>query len=331
MCGIVYVRRADGKPAKKTVLKRYSKQEDRGTEGFGYVSIEGGRVSEHKRYQSEAGVRKGLAECNASEILFHHRFPTSTINVPDAAHPILVEHKELKHSYYVVHNGVISNPDELRVQHVKQGYKYTTDILTQYKTARGKLYNGEVQYNDSEALAIELARTLEGLQEAVRARGSIAYIVMQVERASKKLEAVYYGTNGGNPLTISTGGALVIASEGGIRIPDNVCHRLDNEGTATVPLEMPVYYTATTYAAGYHYAYDKDEEEYIPKSIGETLSGYDDENDLRELSLQREELLQSIAIAKQCGETDEQLELEIELEAIEEEIAYYTNTLLGIA
>jgi predicted glutamine amidotransferase len=252
MCGIVYQRREDMRPCSKGVLKRYRKQKDRGEDGFGYVSVsEGGVIEEYKRFQDEKAVKRALERSASSHVLFHHRFPTSTPNLAEAAHPIRVSNKELDFDYYVVHNGVINNGDDYKDEHEALGYKYTTEIETQYRTAKGKLFTAEVQYNDSETLAIELARTLEGLQGGVRTKGTIAYIVMQVEKASKKLVATYYGTNGGNPLTVDrTNGILTIASEGGKAIESLTCFRMSDTGeVSTRVLTIPpyqIYRPATT-------------------------------------------------------------------------------------
>lgn len=93
MCGIVYVRRHDGKPAAKSVRKRYHNQKARGTEGFGYVAVQNGRVVSVARAQTEHEIMQKLEQETADEILFHHRMPTSGPNVEEMAHPILVEHK----------------------------------------------------------------------------------------------------------------------------------------------------------------------------------------------------------------------------------------------
>lgn len=247
MCGIVYVKRLDRAKANKQVAKRYSKQEHRGTDGFGYIGVkENGNISPLQRTQFEHEIRQKLNASTLTEILFHHRYPTSTPNVPESAHPLFVGHKELQYSYYVTHNGIISNDEDLKETHDALGYTYLTEIKTQYRTKKGHVYNSEVCFNDSEAFAIELARTIEGLQPECMAKGAIAYIAYQVDKISGKVIAVYFGTNGGNPLTLQwTKEFIAIASEGGKRIDDNKSFRLDaaTNTVSEVPVKLQAMFT----------------------------------------------------------------------------------------
>lgn len=286
MCGIIYVKRNDGKPAFKQVLKRYKKQRARGNEGFGFVTLDKDAfITAYKRFQWESETEAELKERHENHVLFHHRYPTSALNIPDTAHPIKVEHAELLFTYYVVHNGIISNDEELKEEHEKLGYTYTTEVKTKYHTMLGNTFIGTTQWNDSEALAIELARTIEGRQGAVRARGSIAYIVLQVSKVSGRVHAVLYGTNGGNPLTITEDkhtGNLCIASEGGKSIPANTCFRLDTRTGEVVELEHVVLEAYELpkigygyNAAGYSYSYtksEKDDEKEYPYNTGYGVS-----------------------------------------------------------
>lgn len=254
MCGIIYTKRLDGLKAKRQVLKRYTKQRHRGMDGFGYIGVKSnGTISALKRTQYEHEIRAKLEESTLSEILFHHRYPTSTPNVPESAHPIPVSHKELAHNYYVVHNGVIRDEEKLKEAHEKLGYRYSTEIKTQYRTKKGHVYTSETVFNDSEALAIELARTIEGLQSECMAKGAIAYIAYQVDKHSDKVVAVYFGTNGGNPLRLQRSKEYIaIASEGaGIEVEDNKSYRLDaitNE-IVEVPIKLQPFYSPS--AMGY--------------------------------------------------------------------------------
>lgn len=258
MCGILWVKRLDNLTAQRQVLKRYSKQAHRGTEGFGYIGVKSnGVTSTLQRTQFEHEIRQKLGASTLTEILFHHRYPTSTPNVPESAHPLLVANHELAYNYYVVHNGVITNDDELREKHLKMGYAYATEIKTQFRTRKGHVYNIETQYNDSEAFAIELARTIEGLQSECMAKGAIAYIAYQVEKTSGKVVAMYFGTNGGHPLTMQWNKQfIVIASEGGKAIEANKGFRLDpatNEVVEVAVKLQPMYtYTSMGYTTGNH-------------------------------------------------------------------------------
>lgn len=248
MCGIVYVQRKDNKSAVRQALKRYQAQKGRGSEGFGYVAVkQSGNVTDSHRFMFEHEMITSLNKTKHQHLLVHHRFPTSTPNVPESAHPIKVSHKELQYDYIVTHNGVLQNDEELKEKHNKLGYPYTTELQCTYTTPKHKIYSAGAQWNDSEALAIELARNIEGLIERVEARGTIAYLVLQVEKTTGKAIALYYGTNGGNPLCLTVNkDYIVIASEGGKAINDNVCYRMslpDNTVTEYSQVQVPTYYT----------------------------------------------------------------------------------------
>lgn len=323
MCGIVYNWRTDGRPAAKQTLKRYNAQKDRGDDGFGFIAISStGKIDAYKRYQSESEARAGLSPLPHSHVLFHHRFPTSTINIAESAHPIEVRHDELKHAYYVVHNGVISNPQELRTRHLALGYRYQTEIETKYHASSGQVYSGATVFNDSEALAIELARTIEGKQPRVEARGSIAYVVLEVNRANR-LVATYYGTNGGNPLTVSRANGLLVASEGGKAIPPDTCYRVDAKTGAESVMLLPMS-SYIHYAAPYSYKgigfHDKEEEDYAPAE-----PSYESLDDLDEY---RSDLLEQKSIARMAGEDGELMDIEIELESVEAEISSRRHELM---
>lgn len=329
MCGIAYVMRLDGKPAQKQLLKIYTKQKDRGSEGFGYITIDKAqKMKGFKRFQHEKEMREHLSKSASEHILFHHRFPTSAINVPETAHPILVSHKELKYDYYVTHNGVLSNDAALRRDHEKLGYPYTTEISAEYRTKKGKVFYGKISWNDSEALAIELARNIEGLQELTRAKGTIAYIVLQVGKANKKVENVFFGTNGGNPLTLTQSPqGVVIASEGGRAVIDDVCFKLDPkaqtlEPYARVQMESyyarPVGYIQSPYSyGGYDGGYDG-ASDYNPKGTSGNVSEI--ENEIEALSQQIADCKADIELSVSDGDTDAEQELAIELYGLEKEM-----------
>jgi predicted glutamine amidotransferase len=331
MCGIVYVRRKDGLSANKRVWKKYNKQRTRGNDGFGFIAIEGDTVKSYKRTMTEDKIEDALKAENSAHILFHHRFPTSTENLPESAHPIQVKHRELKYTYYVVHNGVITNDDTLREDHMKLGYTYTTAIEKQYRTAKGTIYTSGTEYNDSEALAIELARTIEGLQTEVRARGSMAVIILQCDKTGKKVHRMYYGRNEGNPLTVYEDDTqMCIASEGGKNIPSDTmfCYDLATGATTeeavlfqpyAIPKSTMGYNYGHSYSNGYTGGYPLDDEEedyaYGSKTITEPpLRAHDYSAEEYEQHL--DDIEADITIARQAGEPEEVENLEIEREAI---------------
>jgi predicted glutamine amidotransferase len=220
MCGLIWVHRKDGKHAHKTVVKRFENQKTRGVDGFGFIEneeLKGGGYALKAWYQSqtEAPMRAQIKQATVSDILFHHRIPTSTPNVREATHPILVSHPSLKYDYYVVHNGVIHNADILRKKHEEQGYVYNTIVQTFYRSGASE-YLAKEQFNDSEALAIDLAQVIESDRIGTTATGSIAFIVQQVEKTQdRKVIAMYFGHNGQNPLMIEDVKDLLCLSSAG--------------------------------------------------------------------------------------------------------------------
>lgn len=245
MCGIIHVKRRDGKLANRLVLKRFEKQSSRGTEGFGYVEINNGIVGAEVRTQTEKAMKLKIAESKATEILFHHRTPTSTPNFVEATHPIYVSHKMLKYDYYVVHNGIISNDDELKKQHALKGFQYTTEIIKKWIT-KGKTYKLEM-YNDSEALAIDFCLSIEqGLE--MKAQGSIALVALQFTKKTRKAINLYFCRNIGNPLKIEQArDFMAISSESGKEIRNNILFRY-NYATDVITEED---YRVGTYASSY--------------------------------------------------------------------------------
>lgn len=215
MCGIIYTKRFDGMTAWTMTIKRYEAQKNRGQEGFGFVALKGGFITAFERTEEEKDIRKGLLEAKEDEILFHHRFPTSTPNFKEASHPIWVSHPSLKYDYYVIHNGVITNDHIWKTKHEALGYKYTTELTQEWKqgTRKVSIYTC---WNDSEALAIELARSLDTEGKGVDVSGSIAFMALQADKTTGKAINMYWGHNSGSPLKakMQKGQFLHVASEG---------------------------------------------------------------------------------------------------------------------
>ena len=107
MCGIIYAKSKKGKPVKNIVWQKYLGQKHRGDEGFGFVAIKDGIATIYKA-EKEKTIKDLIGRVDADEILFHHRYPTSTPNIVQATHPIEVHLRKAKYKYCVVHNGVIS-------------------------------------------------------------------------------------------------------------------------------------------------------------------------------------------------------------------------------
>lgn len=214
MCGIVSVIKKidDGVPTAPVIMSMFEKQKTRGSQGLGYVSFDE-KLGAYVRRQTVTEIEKAIEKNDKRSILFHHRFPTSTGNYSDSAHPIKVSHEELLFDYYVVHNGIISNDSVMREKHIALGYDYNTKVVTKTET-KNYVYTTE-QYNDSEAFAIDISRFIEGRSEEIESSGSIAFIALQVDKETQDIRRVYFGRNLGNPLTIKyTDGSLVLRSVG---------------------------------------------------------------------------------------------------------------------
>ena len=242
MCGIVTVIGGNkNKSVSKKVWTDYLVQKGRGSQGFGYCAVKNGVVSV-ERAETEDEIHAKLKKETANIIMFHHRFPTSTINVEECAHPIYVSHKDLDYDYYLIHNGVIKNPTSLKKEHEEKGYVYTTELKYQTRVdyeseVTGKKYftseKNSSEFNDSEALAIEVANVLDGNKEKINTVGNVAFVAMQVYKDGVndgKLFKIHYGRNSGNPLTVSKEhGDSIIKSVGGTSIDDNKLFTIEYE------------------------------------------------------------------------------------------------------
>lgn len=207
MCGIVYAESFDGSPVNNGIMQVFDKQRHRGTEGFGlYDGQEGNMVHATK----EDKILKWLVRYDSNMVLFHHRNPSSTINVKRAAHPFSTKDFFGDTEYILVHNGHIHNSYELADVHDEMGIPY-----------HSVLDNGT--FNDSEALLWDLALVLEGQKTDLEAEGAIAFICLK--KVNGVLEKMYFGRNS-NPLRIVRDEhRFELHSEGeGEMIEDNVLY-----------------------------------------------------------------------------------------------------------
>lgn len=342
MCGIIHVKRQKGILANKAVAKRYQKQKTRGTEGFGFIEIKDGKVVGGKRAEDEKDILKALEESDADEILFHHRTPTSTPNFIEATHPIVVKHKKLKFDYYVVHNGIISNDEDLKKVHQKEKFVYTTSIKKQWIT-KGNTYSSEI-FNDSEAMAIDLAKSIES-GEPMKSKGSIAVIALQVDKKTKKAIALYYGHNNGNPLKIENAGDLFgISSESGKDLKVDVLYRYDYSTGDISETKRDIGNYYPNYSA-YGYGSNRDDDYGVPNfgywdeetgvwvdttplnrcgiNFPDRLENNDEVDDEFEYEWDEmmDDLDDKISEAKRSGDWDEVSKLESEKETMENHFA----------
>lgn len=257
MCGLVFVSKSDNSPARKAVWKRYLAQKTRGQKGFGYVAMKNGKILNVSREMYELDIEKTIRQETGSEILFHHRYPTSTENMVEATHPIEVKNPILEYDYYLAHNGIISNDTELKKDHEARGFVYST--LIRHKTfTRLTKYTSE-EFNDSEALAVEAALCIDGKKDTIDTRGSAAFICLQADKATGVVKAVYYGRNSSNPLKMHRDKNFIsICSEGmGETVAEDTLFKMDVEsGLITErPLKIGGW-------AGQKSHYADDDEEY---------------------------------------------------------------------
>lgn len=180
-------------------IKRYLAQSTRGKQGFGYIAVEDGYVKSVERFTTEDEFLKSLKKEDASELLIHHRAPTSTGNFIDCTHPVVVDDPMFKYKYYLIHNGVLQNELGLKRDHEGKGLEYNTEY-TKVTTLRFK--NGNTTetttdsggFLDSESLAKEFALYIEGHKESIGAIGSIAFMCYQTDQEGKILN-FFYGRN----------------------------------------------------------------------------------------------------------------------------------------
>lgn len=197
----------------------------RGTTSFGfYRPVQNKLVHNVKETRIKTLLKRTKGE--NTEVLFHHRWSTSTIDVRNACHPFST--KDMFGNNYVgVHNGVLNNDDKLKKMHDKLGITYVS-----------MQENGT--FNDSEALVYELARYFEGEIDTMGAEGTIAFIVVK-NNAQGKPVMLYFGTNRGELKMKLTENSLTISSEGdGVQIPNETLYMWDyeNKELRTAPMSI---------------------------------------------------------------------------------------------
>ena len=223
MCGIIYYKSFSGRPVNRQVLKHYIRQKGRGHEGFGFIGISQKRLR-ICRAKEERGIRYYLKRYPFSEILFHHRLPTSTSNTIQTTHPIVVSQPIYRRKYYLVHNGIIYNDAELKMKHEEMGINYITPQWSEHRSLWG---NDEERYefNDSEALAHEVALFLKGKQKKIEAQGDITFICLETDSGNNALR-LHFARNNGSPLEMKRDSQLLIIASENVSYHDIQPYRL---------------------------------------------------------------------------------------------------------
>lgn len=228
MCGIVYEHNFLGKPINNGILQTFDNQRHRGTEGFGLFD---GQETHMVHATKEDNILKWLVKYDSNLILFHHRNPTSTINVKRASHPFSTKDYFGKTQYILVHNGHISNSKDLYKEHLEKGITY-----------KSLLDDGT--FNDSESLLWDLSLYLEGKQDKLTVTGGIAFVCLKL--VNKKLVNMYFGRNS-NPLNLlRTKDGLSLSSEGeGEAIESNMLYTYGYKSNylTSKKLEIPQWRT----------------------------------------------------------------------------------------
>lgn len=205
MCGLAFALSKRGKNTGEYVYSLFEKQKSRGQQGFGCICIDGGKITKIFRSKFATEIQQELKGNRSDIVLFHHRLPTSTKNTIGTAHPMFISNPSLKFDYYFAHNGVINNAGELKKKHNELGYSYLTEFTETTKAlyqdgTEEVLSNLSSVFNDSESLAIELARWIEGYTDSVDTQGGAAFWGIQVEKGTQNVVSLYYGKNKGRDL-----------------------------------------------------------------------------------------------------------------------------------
>lgn len=179
------------------VWSQFEKQKSRGIDGFGV--FDGNHIFKTPKLKKMRGwMRNNRNDSNF--LMFHHRWPTSTVNVARAAHPFSTGEYFGKTQYILIHNGTITNNKALHENHKKLGIRYSST-----------LDNGS--FNDSEALLWDMALYLEGKQEKLESYGGIAFVCAKL--VDDKITNLYFGRNFGRPLHMyKEREGLILSSEG---------------------------------------------------------------------------------------------------------------------
>ena len=301
MCGIIYIK--GKKDVRQSIYEQYTRQKSRGSEGFGFIAIND--VASLVRTEKEKDIFQEMKKTPTREMLFHHRMPTSTPNFAEVAHPIKVSNDNLEYDYFVVHNGIITNDNEMKKKHEAIGFKYNTEIIKQYLTS-GNTYESR-SFNDSEALAIEVALAIENRQADIQAKGSSAFIALQTDKLSRPI-ALYYGRNEGNPLILSKSkNKLMLSSEGlGELIKSHILYCYNYKTGNTTEKEMTIGdknpYLASNWGFNYHYTEDDLTDDWI------------------DLVEEKESLQKALSKAQQESNFDLEEELKYHLQEIDSEL-----------
>ena len=127
------------------IIDQYQEQSNRGQKGFGIIRIDSKNNVEIDRACESTKFLLDLYMKESKMIIAHHRQPTSTENKLGQTHPILVRNDILEHIYLFIHNGIITNHDELRKKHIELGFQYQTECYEKSYYTQSK---PDLKWND---------------------------------------------------------------------------------------------------------------------------------------------------------------------------------------
>jgi len=163
MCGIIGVKVVKAKKIRKNIKRIYRHQAHRGTDGYGIaIGVNGGIVRHRSKGEGEIfnpSNWRGIK--NGASVLFHHRIPTSTPNLPACNHPIMNE----KMTMALVHNGMVSQHVGIWDDLEKAGHKFETEIT--YNAVEGGKRCTYSEITDSEVL-VHLLEGYKDFEEGVK-------------------------------------------------------------------------------------------------------------------------------------------------------------------
>jgi predicted glutamine amidotransferase len=198
MCGIIYAEDFNGNPVNKLVMNQFEAQRARGKDGFGIFDKTNNRLI---RATKERKILSWLKRYPQPALMFHHRFPTSTMNRRKACHPFSTKN-HFDTNYVLIHNGHIINSRTLKTDHEELGIEYKSWL------------KDEGKFNDSEALLWDVALYLENKQDKLKAYGNIAFICLAIPKDKRKPTKLYFGRNH-NPLKMSLNDSQIFLSSEG--------------------------------------------------------------------------------------------------------------------